>query len=102
MGRFVKACLFLLVSCFAMQAVAEDDLFEQDDQGQIDYVDLKVRNIVIDDLQYRLALDLKVHGKRGLETDFALKQGSRVKYEVNPSTIGQGTTTITNIWILQE
>lgn len=104
MVRFLKACLFLVVSCFALQATAEEgeELLGHSNQGQIDYVDLQVRDIVINDWQYKLALDLKVHGKQGLETDFALQQGRRIKFEVNPATLERGVSTITDIWILQQ
>ncbi|MEH6357816.1 MAG: hypothetical protein V7745_02425 [Pseudomonadales bacterium] len=103
MVGMLKKALFGLVLCaLATVVVAEDGGFGDSGSGQIDYVNLKQRNIVIDDWQYNLALTLRVHGKKGLETDFALRQGKQVKFEVNPVTVEQDVSTIVDVWLLQE
>lgn len=93
-------CLFLC----APLAFGEDDMEGKkvDFQGQIEGVDLNSRQLVVNDWVYRLALDLKVHGNGGLETDFALREGRRVKFEVNSTTINHGSPVITDIWLVED
>ena len=99
-----RIVVLLCVSISAQVCFAADDMLMENDsrQGHIDAVDLNVRQIVVDDWVYHLALDLKVHGDQGLETDFALRQGRQIRYELNPATLGQNVTTIVDVWLLQD
>jgi hypothetical protein len=98
-----------VIFCFAVllciqPAMAEDDMQDNSEEfsGRIDGVDLNARKLIVNDWVYRLALDLKVHGKAGLETDFALREGRFVKFEVSPETVNSNVPTIRDIWIADE
>jgi hypothetical protein len=99
MKNLLKAVLPLCLVFGGALAFAEEDEGTQVDdfQGRIDYVDLNKRRLVIDDWSYRLALDLKVYEQGRRETDFALKEGRQVKFELNSRD-----SVITNIWLLEQ
>ena len=103
MDMFRKVGLIVLLCSWVNLGFGFDDSLDEKTKNQIDWIDLKTREIVIDDWVYKLALDLKVHGAKGqLETDFALKQGQSVKYEVDPSSMERDVQTIVDIWLVQE
>lgn len=99
----LKKIVFMLIVIFSISSIAHaQGILGGNGQGQIDFVDLNERKIIIGDWVFNLALDLKVYSKHGNETDFALKQGRQVKYEINPHTAEQGVTTIVNVWLLED
>jgi len=97
MGAFRKIFFILLFSSWA--SISFGGLLDEEAKGNIDAVDLKTREIVINDWVYKLALDLKVHSSKGLETDFALKQGQAVTYGIDPTSIQRDVQTIVDIWL---
>lgn len=104
MAVFKRIWFIVCVSLIASPVYAEVDLEGDADSAPVERiqdVDLMQRKIVIDEWTYKLALDLKVHGSNGLETDFALKEGRQVRFEVSPVDAGQFST-ITDIWLVQE
>lgn len=97
MGAFRRIFFILLFSSWA--SISFGELLDEETKGQIDSVDLKTRAIVINDWVYKLALDLKVHSSKGLETDFALKQGQAVTYGIDPTSTQRDVQTIVDIWL---
>lgn len=97
-----KLLLVSVISLWTSHGFAINGMLGDDMNGRVDWVDLKTRTIVINDWTFRLALDLKVHGAKGLETDFALKEGQSVRYELDPKSLERNTRTIVDIWLLPE
>lgn len=97
-----KFLLVSLLSLWAHPGFAINGMLGDDLNGQVDSVDLENRTIIINDWVFRLSLDLKVHGAKGLETDFALKRGQSVRYELDPKSLGRNTRTIVDIWLLPD
>jgi hypothetical protein len=97
MSAFRK--IFFIFLLFSWASISFGGMLDEESKGNIDAVDLNTRQIVINDWVYKLALDLKVHSSKGLETDFALKQGQAVTYGMDPASTQRNMQTITDIWL---
>lgn len=85
----------------AATTVADDHDDDLDQTGKIDVVNLEERRIVVGDLLYRLPVDLKIYGVRGAsETDYALKPGVEIRYQLEDENPRSGYPNISEIWIL--
>lgn len=65
-------------------------------------MDLRNRRVVINDWAFKLAQNLKVSSKYGNESDFAVKEGEVVAFNIDPRTLSQEQQTVLKIEILPE
>lgn len=98
----VGLVLLLLMSNFCLAERGEQEWEpETTPSGTINFISLEERRIVIEDMSYRLPLNLKINGVRGAETDYALKPGVKIQYRLDNERLSSGYANIEEIWILK-
>lgn len=68
----------------------------------LDEIFLEDRTVVIDDTVYKLSLGLVISGDQVSNTEFALKKGRLVKFELDPNSLNQDVRTISRIEFVDE
>lgn len=99
-GALCVACLV-----FTSMVVKAEEREENEDSGVpmvLEDVSLSDRKVVIGDMVYQLSLNLIVVGDEVSNTEFALREGRKVKIELDPKSANNGIRSINYIELIDD